>query len=91
LPFAFGLFKKAVLADGIAPHATSIFTAAEHGESIGINGRLGALAYTLQIYFDFSGYSDMAIGLARMFGSACRQISHPPLKSRTSLTFSFGT
>lgn len=86
--FAFGLFKKAVLADGIAPHATSIFTAAEHGESIGfVNAWLGALAYTLQIYFDFSGYSDMAIGLARMFGVRLPANFNSPLKASNIIDF----
>lgn len=66
--FAIGLFKKVILADGIAAHATPVFDAAQGGygptlfEAWG-----GALSYTFQLYFDFSGYSDMAIGLARMF------------------------
>jgi len=68
--FLIGLFKKVVLADSVADSANSVFTAAEVG-----GGQLtffeawgGVLAYSLQLYFDFSGYSDMAIGLARMFG-----------------------
>lgn len=67
--FSAGLFKKVVLADGVAPYATPIFDAAANGASIGLMaGWCGALAYTLQLYFDFSGYSDMAIGSARLFG-----------------------
>ena len=66
--FTIGLFKKVVLADGIAPYATSVFNAASRGENIYfIESWCGAISYTFQLYFDFSGYSDMAIGLARMF------------------------
>jgi len=64
-----GLFKKVVLADSVAVYATPVFDASEAG--IGVTPHeawIGALAYTLQLYFDFSGYSDMAIGLARLFG-----------------------
>lgn len=67
--FALGLFKKVVLADGIAPYASSLFSAAEQGQLPGLfQAWGGALAYTLQLYFDFSGYSDMAIGLSYMIG-----------------------
>ena len=67
--FAIGLFKKTVLADGIAPHVGHAFAAAGRGEPVHLLQAWGAvLAYTLQLYFDFSGYSDMAIGLSRMFG-----------------------
>jgi D-alanyl-lipoteichoic acid acyltransferase DltB (MBOAT superfamily) len=67
--FALGLFKKAVLADGIAVHARPTFAAAEAGLAPDLlTAWSAALAYTFQLYFDFSGYSDMAIGAARMFG-----------------------
>lgn len=67
--FALGLFKKVVLADGIAPYAAPLFAAASQGESVTLfHAWGGALAYTLQLYFDFSGYSDMAIGLSYMIG-----------------------
>jgi alginate O-acetyltransferase complex protein AlgI len=67
--FAFGLFKKVVLADGIAPYAAPVFDAAAAGEHIQLlQAWGGAIAYTLQLYFDFSGYSDMAIGLSYMIG-----------------------
>ncbi len=66
--FCLGLFKKAVLADGIAVHANPVFNSAEAGvEPDFLTAWSGALAYTFQLYFDFSGYSDMAIGAARMF------------------------
>ena len=67
--FLIGLFKKALLADSIAPLVSSIFDRAAQGEPVSvIPAVLGALGFTLQIYFDFSGYSDMAIGIARLFG-----------------------
>lgn len=67
--FAIGLFKKTILADGIAPYVTPVFTAAEAGEPIRLVAAWGgALAYTFQLYFDFSGYSDMAIGASRLLG-----------------------
>ena len=67
--FSLGLFKKVVLADNIAVYATPIFNAASAGtDPTLVEAWVAALAYTLQLYFDFSGYSDMAIGIARMFG-----------------------
>ena len=67
--FAIGLLKKVVLADGVAPYASPVFAAAEHGVPVDLLMAWGgALAYTCQLYFDFSGYSDMAIGAARCFG-----------------------
>jgi alginate O-acetyltransferase complex protein AlgI len=66
--FIFGLFKKVVLADGIAPIADAGFDPMTVA-GIGLYGAWASvLAYTLQIYFDFSGYSDMAIGLSLLFG-----------------------
>lgn len=67
--FIVGLFKKVVLADSVAAYATPVFDAAADGVSLTIfEAWAGSLAYTLQLYFDFSGYSDMAIGLAMLFG-----------------------
>jgi len=67
--FLIGLFKKIVLADGIAPVANMVFDHADTGGSLSFSmAWIGSLAYTFQIYFDFSGYCDMALGLARMFG-----------------------
>ncbi len=66
--FVIGLFKKVVLADGISPYADAAFNPADAGQTPSLQEAwLGALAYTLQIYYDFSGYSDMAIGLSRLF------------------------
>lgn len=66
--FALGLFKKVVIADGVAPYADAIFKPADAGLMPSPHEAwIGALAYTFQLYFDFSGYSDMAIGLSWMF------------------------
>lgn len=68
LIFAIGLFKKIVIADGISPYADAVFDASFAGQPPdAIEAWIGALAYTFQLYFDFSGYSDMAIGLSWMF------------------------
>jgi len=67
--FLLGLAKKIVLADSFAAFANPGFAAAAGGGRLTlIEAWVALLAYALQIYFDFSGYSDMAIGLARMFG-----------------------
>jgi D-alanyl-lipoteichoic acid acyltransferase DltB (MBOAT superfamily) len=67
--FVIGLFKKVVFADSIGQYANQGFAAVHGGGEPTLFAAWGAaLAYTLQLYFDFSGYSDMAIGLARMFG-----------------------
>jgi alginate O-acetyltransferase complex protein AlgI len=67
--FSIGLFKKTVLADSFIKYVNPVFAAAELGTAITFfEAWSGALAYSFQIYFDFSGYSDMALGLARMFG-----------------------
>ncbi|MGE5506094.1 MAG: MBOAT family O-acyltransferase [Actinomycetota bacterium] len=69
--FAIGLFKKVVVADQFALPADAVFDLAAKGGASGwLRAWTGLGAYTLQIYFDFSGYSDMAIGLARLFGVA---------------------
>jgi D-alanyl-lipoteichoic acid acyltransferase DltB (MBOAT superfamily) len=67
--FVFGLAKKVLLADGMAPQANLVFDGVAQGASPSFaDAWIGALAYTLQLYFDFSGYSDMAIGLGLLFG-----------------------
>jgi alginate O-acetyltransferase complex protein AlgI len=66
LRFAHGLVKKILIADSVGRLADAAFGAP--AELTGSAAWLGLMAYTLQIYFDFSGYSDMAIGLGRIFG-----------------------
>ncbi len=80
--FAMGLCKKVLLADSIAPFADSVFGAAQHGLSVdSATAWIGALSFTLQLYFDFSGYSDMAIGLGTIFGIKLPLNFDSPLKS----------
>ena len=64
--FAVGLGKKVLLANQIGALWSTIY--AQGGNTSALMAWLGAIAFTFQIYFDFSGYSDMAIGLGRMFG-----------------------
>lgn len=80
--FAIGLFKKAVIADTVATLASPVFDAAATGTVPGMAACwIAAFAYTAQIYFDFSGYSDMAIGTARMFGIVLPLNFHSPLRA----------
>ena len=63
--FSLGLSKKVLIADNIAPWANRVFS---NASNVGfVEAWIGALSYTFQLYFDFSGYSDMAIGLGLMF------------------------
>jgi alginate O-acetyltransferase complex protein AlgI len=83
-----GLFKKLILADALAPYANTIFTAAGAGTGIGpVDAWLGVFAYTFQLYFDFSGYSDMALGLGYMFGLRLPLNFHSPLKATNLIDF----
>ncbi|MDX2156633.1 MAG: MBOAT family O-acyltransferase [Hyphomicrobiaceae bacterium] len=67
--FAMGLFKKVFLADSIAPFANDVFDGAAAGQGLTMSlAWIGSIAYALQLYFDFSGYSDMALGLGLIFG-----------------------
>lgn len=67
--FVMGLSKKVLLANNFAILADQAFGAVKNGDSVSVMfSWLGAIGYTLQIFFDFGGYSDMAIGLGRMFG-----------------------
>jgi alginate O-acetyltransferase complex protein AlgI len=75
--FCLGLAKKVLIADMIAQNVDRIFALQPTSLPIGL-AWLGAIAYTLQIYYDFSGYTDMAIGLSWMFGFACPEnFAHP--------------
>ena len=86
--FALGLFKKVVLADGVSVYATPVFNAAEAGVMLTFfEAWGGALAYTFQLYFDFSGYSDMAIGIARMFGIRLPLNFNSPYKATSIIDF----
>ncbi len=91
--FTIGLFKKVVLADGIGAYvssanAMSAFTKASLGVQVGFfDAWSAALAYTLQLYFDFSGYSDMAVGLSFIFGVRFPANFNSPYKARNIIEF----
>ncbi|TDR23768.1 MBOAT family O-acyltransferase [Marinicella litoralis] len=86
--FILGLFKKVAVADELSPFVIQVFD----NDNIGLNvsmmdAWLAAVAYTLQLYFDFSGYSDMAIGLGLMFGIFLPLNFNSPLKSSSIIAF----
>ncbi|MCM2681490.1 MBOAT family O-acyltransferase [Echinimonas agarilytica] len=86
--FSIGLFKKVVLADGVAVYASPVFGAADAGQTLTMfEAWTGTLAYTLQLYFDFSGYSDMALGLARLFGIRLPENFNSPYKATSIVDF----
>lgn len=86
--FVIGLFKKIVLADGVGPIATAIFSLAETGEVVPMEAAwIGTIAYSFQIYFDFSGYCDMALGLARIFGIRLPLNFNSPYKALNIVDF----
>jgi alginate O-acetyltransferase complex protein AlgI len=84
--FALGLCKKAVIADSLAPLVDACFSTPSEDMTFAI-AWLGAIAYTLQLYFDFSGYSDMAIGLGRMLGFRLPENFARPYSSVTVTEF----
>ena len=86
--FAIGLFKKVILADGVAEFSSPVFDAAKNGTTLTFLAAWGGvLAYTFQLYFDFSGYSDMAIGLARLFGIVFPANFNSPYKASSIIDF----
>lgn len=86
--FVLGLFKKVILADGVAPFAGPVFNAASAGTPLTLlEAWCGALAYTLQLYFDFSAYSDMAIGLSLLFGIRLPLNFDSPYKATNIIEF----
>lgn len=81
--FVFGLAKKVLIADSLAAYADYAFA---HAGSLGaLSAWTGLIVYSMQLYFDFSGYSDMAIGLARIFGIRFPMNFNSPWKA-TSVT-----
>ena len=82
--FAIGLFKKTCLADGIQPLVSQAFGPMTPSFD---QAWIGALAYTFQLYFDFSGYSDMAIGISLMFGIFLPLNFNSPYKARNIIDF----
>jgi alginate O-acetyltransferase complex protein AlgI len=85
---SFGLFKKVVLADNIATVVSPIYNeAAAGGGTTLLLAWAAAIGFTLQIYFDFSGYTDMALGAARFFGIRLPQNFYSPLKASSIIDF----
>ena len=84
--FTIGLAKKMIIANIVAVPADAIFDLPASQLTTGL-AWLGTLCYTLQIYFDFSGYSDMAIGLARLFGFQFRENFQYPYIARSITEF----
>jgi D-alanyl-lipoteichoic acid acyltransferase DltB (MBOAT superfamily) len=86
--FAIGLFKKTVLADSVAPTVNVLFGLGSSGHPVTLLPAWGAaFAYAVQIYFDFSGYSDMAIGLSRCLGIDLPINFNSPYKARSISDF----
>jgi alginate O-acetyltransferase complex protein AlgI len=86
--FAAGLFKKVVIADNLAQFVSPVFAHLDAGGGVTTSWAwLATLAYTLQIYFDFSGYSDMAVGLALLFGIRLPVNFRSPYKATSIIEF----
>jgi len=86
--FSIGLFKKVVVADGCAVYADAGYGALQAGQALDpASAWITAISYAFQIYYDFSGYSDMAIGLARMFGFVIPVNFFSPYRSASIVEF----
>jgi D-alanyl-lipoteichoic acid acyltransferase DltB (MBOAT superfamily) len=86
--FALGLAKKVLFADVLAQYATPIFDAAAAGKPVGlVEGWIGVSGFALQLYYDFSGYTDMAIGLALMIGIRFPLNFNSPYKAQSLVDF----
>ena len=86
--FAWGLAKKVIVADQVGRLANAIFASNAAGTELSLaTAWLGALLYTVQIYFDFSGYSDMAIGLAIILGFHFPENFRQPYRSSSITEF----
>ncbi|ABE37704.1 membrane bound O-acyl transferase, MBOAT [Rhodopseudomonas palustris BisB5] len=86
LRFSRGIFKKLMIADPLGGYADQVFGADPAGLSAA-TAWFGVACFTLQIYFDFSGYSDMAIGIARMLGFSLRENFNLPYIARSITDF----
>lgn len=81
-----GLFKKVVMADSIGAMSDPVYDAAAQGQTLNtIDAWVATLGFSFQIYFDFSGYSDIAIGSARLFGIKLPENFRSPYKSRSAI------
>lgn len=86
--FSIGLFKKVIIADSLIPYVRPVFEAASFAEKVTpLECWCGALSYTFQLYFDFSGYSDMAIGISKLFNFNLPFNFNSPYKSTSIIDF----
>jgi D-alanyl-lipoteichoic acid acyltransferase DltB (MBOAT superfamily) len=86
--FVVGLFKKVVIADSLAIYADAGYAMLKAGHSLdSASAWVTVLCYSFQLYYDFSGYSDMAVGLARMFGFRLPVNFYSPYKSTSIIDF----
>jgi alginate O-acetyltransferase complex protein AlgI len=86
--FTLGLCKKTLGADALAPYANGIFNGVQNGIlPTAYEAWAGALAYTLQLYFDFSGYTDMALGIALLFNIKLPVNFDSPYKATSIIDF----
>lgn len=86
--FVFGLAKKVLVADSISGFANPIYASAAAGDPVTFaEGWIAPLVFTFQLYFDFSGYSDMAIGLSLLFGIRMPINFNSPYKSLSTADF----
>jgi D-alanyl-lipoteichoic acid acyltransferase DltB (MBOAT superfamily) len=85
--FTIGLAKKTLIADNLSPFVDVIFAAAKHGDISTGDAWMGAIFFMLQIYFDFSAYSDMALASACMLGIRLPVNFNSPYKSQSIVEF----
>ena len=85
--FSIGLAKKTLIADNLAPYADIVFSAANHGAVGNSDAWLGTLFFVFQVYFDFSAYSDMAMGTSLMFGIRLPVNFNSPYKAASIAEF----
>lgn len=86
--FAVGLFKKVLIADPVGVYSDLVFSSAAYGTPITfVTAWFGVASFALEIYFDFSAYTDMAIGLARMFGVSLPINFNSPYKAVNIIDF----
>ena len=86
--FSIGLFKKTVIADTLAIYVSPLFGAVRQGHELSlVLAWVAGAGYTFQLYFDFSGYSDIAIGLGRMLGVKLPLNFHSPLRAASIIDY----
>ena len=86
--FTFGLAKKVLIADNLSLYASALFNSASDGHApMLVEAWTGALSYALQLYFDFSGYSDMAIGMSLMLNVRLPANFDSPYKATSIIDF----